>query len=417
MAARGGKRGGSAAARAAGTKIDVSVPPARDGVKDEGTEFPHGPPAPGPAPGPAAPVAAAPVAGSPVAGSPEVPSWLRKGAGWSWRLLIFAAVIYVLARIAIVLYVVLVPFTGALLLTALLQPLAGRLRRAGLGPLSATWCVFLLALVVIAGTGALITARVQSEYSGLVIQVRHTFVQVQSVLTGPPFHLHIANLQKLSNDIVVYLRSHQSLVEGTVVAGGRVVAEILAGLVLMFFITFFLIKDGDKIWSWLTGGLRPERRERVDAAGHAAWRAVVLYIRGTVVVAAFHATVMGVTLSIMNAPLAAPLSLLMFLAAFVPLVGALVAGALAVLVVLAAKGWLLAVVLLGVLLVMNQVESHLLQPQIVGKMVRLHPLAVILVLAVGGVLGGIFGAVIAVPLTAAISRAVPKLRGDGPARP
>jgi predicted PurR-regulated permease PerM len=347
----------------------------------------------------------------------DVPRWLRTGGDWAWRLLLLGVVIYVLARISVVLYVVVVPFTGSLLLTALLQPLAGRLRRAGLGPLSATWCVFLLALIAIAGTAALITARVQAEYHDLVVQVRHTFTQVQSVLTGPPFHLHIANLQKLSEDIVRYLSKHQSLVEGTVVAGGRVVAEILAGLVLMFFVTFFLIKDGDKIWAWLTSGFRPERRARVDAAGHAAWRAVVFYIRGTVVVAATHAIVMGVTLSIMNAPLAAPLSLLMFLAAFVPLVGALVAGGLAILVVLAAKGWILAVVLLGILLVMNQLESHLLQPQIVGKMVRLHPLAVILVLAVGGVLAGIFGAVIAVPLTAAITRAVPKLRGEGPARP
>jgi predicted PurR-regulated permease PerM len=344
----------------------------------------------------------------------DVPRWLRTSADWSWRLLLLGVIVYLLARISVVLYVVVVPFTGSLLLTALLQPLAARLRRAGLGPLSATWSVFLLAIFLIAGTAALITARVQAEYHGLVIQVRHTFTQVQSVLTGPPFHLHIANLQKLSEDIVRYLGKHQSLVEGTVVAGGRVVAEILAGLVLMFFVTFFLIKDGDKIWSWLTSGFRPERRVRVDAAGHAAWRAVVFYIRGTVVVAATHAVVMGVTLSIMNAPLAAPLALLMFLAAFVPLVGALVAGALAILVVLAAKGWILAVVLLGILLVMNQLESHLLQPQIVGKMVRLHPLAVILVLAVGGVLAGIFGAVIAVPLTAAITRAVPKLRGEDP---
>jgi predicted PurR-regulated permease PerM len=151
----------------------------------------------------------------------------------------------------------------------------------------------------------------------------------------------------------------------------------------------------------------------VDRAGHAAWNAVVHYLRGTVVVAAIHAVVMGITLSIMNAPLVAPLALLMFVAAFVPLVGALVAGALAILVVLAAKGWIMAVVVLGILIVMNQLESHLLQPQVVGKMVHLHPLAVILVLAVGGVVAGIFGAVIAVPLTAAVTRAVPELRDTG----
>jgi predicted PurR-regulated permease PerM len=124
--------------------------------------------------------------------------------------------------------------------------------------------------------------------------------------------------------------------------------------------------------------------------------------------------VMGVTLTIMGAPLVAPLALFMFLAAFVPLVGVLVAGGLAILVVLAAKGWVFAVVLLGILIVMNQLEGHLLQPQVVGKMVRLHPLAVILVLAVGGVVAGIAGAVVAVPITAAVTRAVHALHDDDP---
>jgi predicted PurR-regulated permease PerM len=347
----------------------------------------------------------------------RVPDWLQTAGAWSWRLLLVAVVIYVLARVTVVLYVVVVPFAGALLLTALLQPLAARLRRSGFGALSATWCTFLLAIFVIAGAAAFVTARVQEEYPALVIQVRHTSTQVQRWLSGPPFHLHTASLQKLSGNLVSYLSQHKTLIEGTVVTGGRIVAEILAGLVLMFFITFFLIKDGDRIWAWLTGGFGPRRRDRVDRGGRAAWQSVVHYIRGTVCVAAIHAVVMGITLSIMNAPLVAPLALLMFLAAFVPLVGALVAGFLAILVVLAANGWIAALVVLGILIVMNQLESHLLQPQVIGKMVHLHPLAVILVLAVGGVLAGIFGAIIAVPLTAAVTSALPELRGRGPTPP
>jgi predicted PurR-regulated permease PerM len=346
-----------------------------------------------------------------------VPAWLRTGAAWSWRLLLLGVVVYVLARIAAKLYVVVVPCTAALLLTALLQPLASRLRRVGFGPLSATWSTLLLAIVVLAGAAALVTARVQAEYPGLVTQVKRTSAQIQSWLAGPPFHLRTGNIASFSDNIVKYLSQHKSLVEGTVFTGGRIVAEVLAGLVLMFFVTFFLIKDGDRIWRWLTSGLRGERLRRVDRAGHAAWRTVVYYIRGTVAVAAIHAVVMGITLSIMNAPLVAPLAVLMFLAAFVPLIGALVAGALAILVVLASKGLVLALVVLGILILMNQLEGHLLQPQVVGKMVRLHPLAVILVLAAGGVLAGIFGAVIAVPLTAAVTRALPELRGRGPAEP
>ena len=209
-----------------------------------------------------------------------------------------------------------------------------------------------------------------------------------------------------------YLSQHKSLVEGTVVTGGRIVVEILAGVVLMFFVSFFLIKDGGRIWGWLTGRLQAERKRRADLAGGAAWQAVVYYVRGTVAIAAIHSLVMGITLTIMNAPLVAPLALFMFLAAFVPLVGVLAAGGLAILVVLAAKGWVYAVVLLGILIVMNQLEGHLLQPQVVGKMVRLHPLAVILVLAVGGVVAGIAGAVVAVPITAAVTRAVRALHDD-----
>ena len=342
-----------------------------------------------------------------------VPGWLRTGAAYAWRLILLGAAVYLLGRIVGVLYVVVVPCAAALLFTALLQPLAARLRRHGWGPMAATWTTLLAAIVVLAGAATLVTNRVQAEYPNLVIQIRRTSQQVQSWLAGRPFHLHTANIESIFNNLVKYLSQHRSAVEGTVVTGGRIFAELLAGMVLMLFVTFFLIKDGDRIWRWLTSSLRPGRRQRVDRAGHAAWNAVVHYIRGTVVVAAIHAVVMGITLSIMGAPLVAPLALLMFVAAFVPLVGALVAGALAILVVLAAKGWIMALVVLGILIVMNQLESHLLQPQVVGKMVHLHPLAVILVLAVGGVVAGIFGAVIAVPLTAAVTRAVPELRDPG----
>jgi predicted PurR-regulated permease PerM len=342
----------------------------------------------------------------------EVPQWLQTGAAWSWRLLLLAIVLYVAARVAALLYLVVVPCAAAILLTALLQPATARLRRAGMRPLAATWCTLALTIALLAGAVAIVTARVRAEYPNLVNQVKHTTAQVQSWLAGPPFHLHTGNLQKLSDSIVNYISQHKSLVEGTVVTGGRIVAEILAGVVLTFFVSFFLIKDGDRIWAWLTSRLRTERKRRADLAGGAAWQAVVYYVRGTVMIAAIHATVMGITLSIMNAPLVAPLSLFMFLAAFVPLVGVLAAGALAILVVLAAKGWIFAVVLLGIMIVMNQLEGHLLQPQVVGKMVRLHPLAVILVLAVGGVVAGIAGAVVAVPITAAVTRAVRALHDD-----
>jgi len=372
----------------------------------------------GAAPGGGSPGTARPPAALPEAARPdrapgaEVPRWLQTGAAWSWRLLLLAIAAYIVARVAAVLYLVVVPCAAAILLTALLQPLAGRLRRAGLGPLGATWCTLLLAIVPLAGAVFLVTSRVRAEYPTLVTQFKHTTAQVQSWLAGPPFHLRTGSLQTLSDDVVKYLSQHKSLVEGTVVTGSRIVVEILAGVVLCFFVSFFLIKDGDRIWAWLTGRLEARRKRRTDLAGHAAWQAIVYYVRGTVVVAAIHAVVMGITLTIMGAPLVAPLALFMFLAAFVPLIGVLVAGGLAILVVLATKGWIAALILFGILVVMNQLEGHLLQPQVVGKMVRLHPLAVILVLAVGGVVAGIAGAVVAVPITAAVTSAARALRDD-----
>jgi predicted PurR-regulated permease PerM len=349
----------------------------------------------------------------------RVPGWLQTGAAWSWRLLLLAGALYLIARAISVLAIVVVPCTAALLLTALLQPLKARLRRAGLPSLAATWCTLLIGALVLGGLVMLVTNRISADYPVLLKETSHTTTQVEAWLSGPPFHIKSSNVQNALNNIPSYLSKHKALVEGTVVTGGKIAAEFFGGLVLMIFVMFFLIKDGERIWSWLISGLRGETARRMNRAGHASWLAVVYYMRGTVAVAAIHGVVIGLALYIMDAPLVIPLAVLVFLAAFVPLVGLLVAGALAIVITLAAKGWVAAVILLGVLIVEDQLEGHLLQPQVVGRVIRLHPLAVILSLAVGGVLAGIVGAVVAIPIVAVITRAVPELRrGDpGPGGP
>jgi predicted PurR-regulated permease PerM len=360
----------------------------------------------------AAGVAGGARAGPGGAAADAVPRWLRVSAGWAWRLLLLAALLYVAGKVAALLYLVIVPCAAAILLTALLQPLTSRLRRRGLGPLSATWCTLLLAFALIGGAVWLVTTRVEAEYPALVVQVGRTSTQIQDWLASSPFHIRTGNLEKLSDNLVNYLTQHRSTVEGAALTGGRIVVELLAGIVLCFFISFFLIKDGERIWAWLVSGFSGDRGRRANLAGHAAWQAVVYYVRGTVAVAAIHAIVMGITLTIIGSPLVAPLALFMFVAAFVPLAGVLIAGTVAIIIVLAAKGLIAAVIVLAVMVVMNQLEGHLLQPQVVGKMVRLHPLAVILVLAVAGVVAGIAGAVVAVPITAALTSAARALRHD-----
>ena len=345
----------------------------------------------------------------------QVPRWLQRAAGWSWRLLLVGIVIYLAFRVASVLRLVVLPCVAALLLTALLHPLLSRFRRLGLPALAATWCTLLIAVAVLAGAGTLAVTRTTADYPHLVNELRHTVTQLQTSLAGPPFHVRHAGIQGLSNRALKYLQQHQSLVAGTVVSGGKIFLEILAGLVLMLFVTFFLLKDGPRIWAWLVGFLGPDSRRRVDLAGTAAWQALVYYVRGTIAVAAIHAVVIGFSLWVLGVPLLVPLVILVFLAAFVPLIGILVAGALAVAVTLGTQGWIAAVVLVVIFILENQLESHLLQPLVVGRMVRLHPLAIILVLAVGGIVAGIPGAIVAVPTAAALVRAAPYLRGTQPA--
>ena len=281
-------------------------------------------------------------------------------------------------------------------------------------PLAATWCTLLLAIGVVAGAGTLVGIRVSQESTTLTNELIRTTHELEHWLETGPFHVRPSSIQQLSNDLLNWFNSHRSLVAGTVVTGGKIATEIFAGLILMLFITFFLIKDGDRIWRWVTGSLSPGGSRRADRAGRAAWQTLVYYIRGTVVIAAIHAVVIAVTLFLLRVPLVGPLTVLVFLASFVPLVGILVAGFVSILVTFGTKGLVAAVILLGVFIVANQLESHLLQPQIIGRMVRLHPLAIILVLAVGGVLGGIPGAVVAVPTAAAITRAWPLLRDAPP---
>jgi predicted PurR-regulated permease PerM len=340
----------------------------------------------------------------------SVPGWLRTGAAWAWRLLLIGAALYLAARVAEALYIVVVPCAAALLLTALLEPAAGRLRRLGLPSLAATWCTLLAAAAVLTGVGLLISDRISADYPELVAETRHTTQQVESWLAGPPFRLNGGRLQDFLNQLPHFISQHKALVEGTVLTGGRIAAEVGAGLVLTLFVAFFLLKDGGRIWAWLISELSEGAASKADRAGRAAWHTVVAYMRGTIAVAAIHGVVIGLALWIMGVPLVIPLAVLIFLAAFVPLVGLLVAGALAIVVTLAAKGWVDAVILLGILIVEDQLEGHLLQPQVVGRAVRLHPLAIILALAVGTVVAGIPGAVVAVPVVAVITRAVPELR-------
>jgi predicted PurR-regulated permease PerM len=370
--------------------------------------------------------------GHPAAGQPEAPQaevagaasagpilrLVWRAANWSWRILLVGLLVYLAFRAANTLRLLVLPLIAALLLTALLYPTAAWLRRLGFPALAATWSSILLVIAFLAGVIALAANRVTASYPTLVAEVSHTANEVKSYLAGPPFHVKNAELQQLPTRIGHYLAAHKALVAGTVLAGGRYFVEFAAGLILMIFMTFFLLKDGERIYRFLISGMSPGGRQRALNAGTAAWRTLVSYIRGTTTVAVIHAVVIGLALWLLGVPLLVPLTILVFLAAFVPLIGILVVGALAILVTLATKGWIAAVILLAVFVVENQLDSHVLQPMVVGRFVRLHPLAIIVALSVGGIVAGIPGAIVAVPTVACLHGAWPYIADDtGPGPP
>lgn len=342
----------------------------------------------------------------------RVPWVLQVAGSWSWRLLLVGAAAYLVARILGYLALVTVPCMVALFLTALLNPLTARLRRAGLGRIAATWLTMLAALIVLGGLAALIGIRANAEFPRLASQVVHSARELQSWLSTGPLHFRQQQIDSAVNTLLTALDKQAAALPGTVVIGAGIVLEVFAGFVLLLFVAFFLIKDGDRIWDWFCHKCGPNAGARIDRAGRVAWITLSQYVRGTVLIAAVHGLVIGTVMLIMGIPLWAPLAVLIFLGSFVPLAGIIVSGGLAILVTLGTKGWIAAVVLLGIITLEAQLESHLLQPLVVGRMVRLHPLAVILAIATGTYVAGVAGAVIAVPLTAVFYRAWPELRRD-----
>lgn len=342
-----------------------------------------------------------------------VPRILLRIAVWSLCLIIIGWAVFYFAQFIATLHIVILPVAVALLLTALLFPITRRLRAVGIRPIYATWITMLIAFAVMGGTGWFIGLRANDEFPGLVDQVKATSKTVEQWFYTGPLHLQPNQLTKWIDEIATQVTAQRNQITQTVLTGATVALEVLASLVLLLFVTFFLLKDGDRIWSWFLkafGSAAP----RVDRAGRIAWVTLSHYVQGTVAVAAVHGVVMGIVLAGMGVPLWAPLAVLIFLASFIPIVGIFFAGGVATVVTLGAKGPIYALIFLGILLVEQQLENHVLQPLIVGRALSFHPLAIILVLAVGGIVAGIAGAAVAVPVAAVIYRSLPALMSDPP---
>lgn len=330
-----------------------------------------------------------------------VPPLLRDTASWAWRLLILALAGYLLVQLLDRLTFIVLPFFAALFATSLANPVVRLLRGRGMRPLAATWLTMLVAAVVLGGISIFVVDRAIAEYPQLVTQVGAAVTKFRHFLTVD-LHVRSSSTSSIDNTITTYLDKHETAVASGALSGIATVAEGFAAVVLWFFMTFFLLYDGDRIWAWVVGLFPARAHDRVIGAGLQAWDRLAGFVRGTFVIAVIHAVVAAIALSIMRVPLVAPLTLLIFMGSFLPIVGSIIFGSLAVAITLVTRGTVLGGILAAILIVDNQVEAHYLQPILVGRYVRLHPLAVAFAIAGGGVLEGIPGAVIAVPFLAVV---------------
>ena len=340
-----------------------------------------------------------------------LPPWLRRLVAYCLAALVLALTTWVVLQVLLSVPLVTIAVAVALLLCALLRPLVHALERAGAPPWLAALVALLGLLAVLMGSVYWVTQRVLHQFNDLQGAVTSGVDDLRSLLTSPPLSLDAQQVTEIRNAVVGYVQQAAP----SPMTGAMLVLQILAAGVLVVFVLFFLLKDGPAMWRWALRWVPARRRDRTDGAAHCAWSTLTSYVRGTVVVALADAAGIGGTLFLLGVPLAASLTLLTFLGAFVPIVGATVSGALAVVVTLVTQGGTDALIVLAVVLAVQQLEGNVLQPLVMGHAVRLHPVVIAIVVTVGGLRAGIAGAVVAVPVVAVTDRVVDYLASEDPA--
>jgi predicted PurR-regulated permease PerM len=345
-----------------------------------------------------------------------VPKGLRVSAAFAWRFLVVIAALYVIIWLIGRLSVVIVPLSIALLLSALLAPAVGHLVRLRVPRGLATALVLVGGLAVLGGLLAFVIVQFTDGLPQLTQQLHNSLTQIQNWLINS-VHLRQEQIQQAIDNAIGFLQNNQGVITSNALTTASTVGEFLTGFLLTLFITIFFLAGGDGIWNFLMHGVPRTVRRRVDVAGRRGFASLVSYVRATAAVAVVDAVGIGIGLWIVRVPLVIPLATLVFLAAFVPIIGAVVAGAVAVLVALVTNGFVTALIVLGIVIAVMQLESHILQPLMLGRAVKLHPLAVVLSIAIGLVVGSIAGALLAVPLLAVLNAGIRSLLRETDPRP
>jgi predicted PurR-regulated permease PerM len=325
---------------------------------------------------------------------------IRRAAAWSWRLLVIFAAVVVVFEVLRRFGVVVVPVALALALAALLLPAVDFLDRYGAARGGAVAFVVVMGLTAVVAILAFVVDQFVEGLPGLVDQVAQSIDSARDWLINGPMHFSSDQLNNVGDTVIQSLRDHQEqLTSGALSTAGTVAQVLTAALLTLFTLIFFLL-GGRNIWQFVTQAVPEENRYRIREAGAAGFHSLAGYARATFLVALVDAAGIGIGLAIMGIPLALPLASLVFLGAFIPIVGAVLSGFLAVIVALLAKGFVFALITLGLVIAVQQLEAHVLQPLVMGRAVSLHPLAVVLGIGAGSVLAGIIGALLAVPTIA-----------------
>lgn len=341
-----------------------------------------------------------------------VPLFLQTAAGWAWRLLILGVVAYGAYLLVSRFQSVAVAVFLGLVLTAVLRPLADRLSAwlPGIPRGVAVLGSYLLCGLVVGGLLTAIGFLVADESSQVGAQFDTGITRLEHWLEAAPFHVHPSALTGLQHKLSTWVNSHRGSLLASAVTGASQAVEVVTVTALGLFCSVFFVHSGERMWAFGAEQLAPARRDGWQRAGRAAWLTLSGYIRGIILVSATNAIMVGIALFVLRVPLALPLALLEFAATFVPLIGSPIALAVASAVALATRGPVTAIIVLALIVVIGQIEGHLLHPLIMSWAVRLHPVVVAISVIAGAIAQGIIGAVVAVPVVSVVWAVTQALR-------
>lgn len=335
--------------------------------------------------------------------STGIPRGLRLATAYSWRLLVVAAAAGVAIWIIMQLKLLVIPLLIAILMTALLWPGFLWLLSRHVPRWAAIVLSVLATIAVISGLLWVAIWQIGQQWRSVQSRTVEAVGQLRQYVIDGPLHLTSGQIDDLLAQGWSFLQQQASLLLSGALAIGSTVGHVATGALLVLFILLCLLADGGRIWSWVVRLFPRQARPAVDGAGRSGWRTVVTYARTQLLVATIDATGIGLGALLLGVPLAAPIAVLVFLGAFIPFVGAVVTGALAVFLALVYNGPWIALWMLVVVLGVQQLEGHILQPLLMGSAVKVHPLAVVIVVAGGAMIAGIPGALFAVPLAAFVN--------------